>query len=145
MDYIENGFDEILDILNKDYSKSTFTSNLHDMFNHHDEAIEAYIKPGRKFWHYDLNGNYRKLTITYVRTGVMFFVFDDEPEIEYAWFIRSFNGYSLYAAQIYPYEIEAILSKYSEYKDIDFIKMCKECKWFNCYGKINVEVIWEQT
>ena len=121
-----------------DYSNTVFTSQVSEMFGRHNEAIEAYIKPGREFWHYDGDKmSYRKLKVTYVRTGVMFFVFEDEPETEHAWFIGSFNCHTLYAAQIYPYEISRIMS------DSDIPKICEQCKFDDCDGRITVEVIWD--
>lgn len=127
-----------------DYSNSTFTSCLYEMFGKQSEAIEAYIKEGREFWHYDGDKSYyRKLTVTYIRSGVMFFTYNDEPDIEHAWFIGSFNAASLFAAQIYPYEIGKILSKWFENADTDFPEICKQCKWCDCNGKITVEVIWD--
>lgn len=135
---------ELIDMLNEDYSNTTFTSRLYDMFGKDGYAIDAYIKPDREFWYYDGEKmKYRKLKITYVRTGVMFFVFDDEPEVEHAWFIGSFNCDSLYAAQIYPYEIGRLLSRCQEYADVNFPKICKQCKWDDCDGRITVDVIWD--
>ena len=134
---------EILKILNEDYSDITFTSMLYEMFGKHNEAIEAYIKVGREFWYYDGDKrSYRKLKVTYIRTGVMFFIFEDDPGVEHAWFIGSFNCLSLHAAQIYPYEIGKLLSKWSENAEKDIPKMFKQCKWDDCDGKISVEVIW---
>ena len=140
----EKYIQKLLDILNKNYSNTTFTSRLWDMFGKHEEALNIYIKPNREFWFYDGEKMcYRKLKVTYVRSGVMFFVFNDEPETEHAWFIGSFNCASLHAAQIYPYEISKILSKWYEDAENDFPKMCEQCKWDNCDGKITVEVIWD--
>ena len=134
----------INEILNNDFSNSVFTSRLYDMFGKHGDAIDAYIKEGREFWYYDGEKRcYRKLKITYVRTGVMFFVFDDDTENEHAWFIGSFNCDSLFAAQIYPYEIGKLLSKYYEDAEKDFPQICKQCKWDDCNGKITVNVIWD--
>ena len=133
---------KILDLINHDYSHTTFDTRLYELFCKHDEAVETYIKVGRKFWHYDAEKMYwRKLTVTYVRTGVMFFAFDDEPELECAWFIRSFNALMLHAAEIYPYEISEILSEW--YPDNNFVEICKTCKWDDDDGLIIVDVIWE--
>lgn len=129
---------EILDLINHDYSNTVFDTRLYELFCKEDEAVKKYIKVGRKFWHYD--GGWRKLTITYVRSGVMFFTFDDEPEIEYAWFTDSLNCLWLHAAEIHPHEISKIISKW--YPDNDFEEICKQCKWDNCDGEITVEVIW---
>ena len=134
----------ITDILDENYSNSVFTSQLYDMFGKHGDAIDSYIKQDREFWYYDGNKRcYRKLKITYVRSGVMFFIFEDEPDVEHAWFIGCFNCDSLFAAQIYPYEIGRLMSKYYEGADEDFPKMCKQCKWDDCDGRITVEVIWD--
>ena len=134
-----------VDLLENNYSNTTFTSMLWEMFGKHSDAIDAYIKEGREFWYYDgQKMSYRKLKVTYVRTGVMFFVFEDEHETEHAWFIGSFNCDSLFAAQIYPYEIAKLLSKYYPNASEDFPKICRECKWYDCDGRITVEVIWDK-
>ena len=44
---------QILDFINKDYSRTTFATRLYELLCKHDEAVKAYIKVGRKFWHYD--------------------------------------------------------------------------------------------
>lgn len=132
---------EILDLINHDYSHITFDTCLYKLFCKHDEAVEAYIKVGRKFWRYDEEKRcWRKLTVNYVRTGVMFITFDDEPEVECAWFIRSYNALTLHAAEIHPYEISKILSEW--YPDNDFAEICKTCKWDDDDGSITVNVIW---
>lgn len=134
---------EILDFINHDYSHTTFDTRLYELFCKHDEAVEAYIKVGRKFWYFDLERKqWRKLTVIYVRTGVMFITFDDEPELERAWFIRSYNVLMSHAAEIHPYEISKILSEW--YPDNNFAEICKTCKWDDDNGSITVDVIWEQ-
>ena len=133
---------EIIDFFNHDYSHTTFDTRLYELFCKHDEAVEAYIKVGRKFWYFDLERKqWRKLTVIYVRTGVMFITFDDEPELELAWFIRSYNVLMLHAAEIHPYEISEILSEW--YPDNNFVEICKTCKWDDDNGSITVDVIWE--
>lgn len=135
----------VKDIFECDYSNVTFTSQLFDMFGKHTEGIEQYIKEGRKFWFYDEEKyKYRKLNVVYVRTGVMFFEFEDEPGVEHAMFMGSYNCASLHAAQIYPYEIGKILSEWYENADVDFPEICKKCKWGDCGGRIKVEVIWDE-
>lgn len=133
---------EILDLINHDYSKTTFATRLYELFCKYDKAVEAYIKIGRKFWHYDGEKMcWRKLTVTYVRSGVMFFTFDDEPDVEHAWFTSSMNCLMMYAAEIHPHEISEILREW--YPDNDFAEICEQCKWDNCNGEITVEVIWD--
>ena len=137
---------ELINMLTGDYSDTVFTSCLYDMFGKHSDAIDAYIKPGREFWHYDgEKRKHRKLKITYVRSGVMFFVFEDDPDnVEHAWFIGSFNCDSLYAAQIYPYEIGKLMSNYIPEAEVDIPNMSKSCKWETFDGEITVDVIWDK-
>lgn len=129
-------------LIDRDYSGMTFATTLFDMFGERSEDIAEYIKPGREFWHFD-GTSWRKLKVTYVRSGVMFFIFVDEPNTEKAWFLGSFYAQSLSVAQIYPYEIARILSK--TIPDNDFVEVCKQCKWEDYGGKIKVEVIWDET
>lgn len=132
----------VIDLINHDYSHMTFDTRLYELFCKEDEFVKAYIKVGRKFWHYDGEKMcWRKLTVTYIRSGVMFFTFDDEPDAEHAWFMGSMNCLSMHAAEIYPYEISTILSE--RYQDNDFAEVCKTCKWDDEDGLITVDVIWE--
>lgn len=134
----------ITEMVYGDYNNITFTSQLYEMFGKHTDIIEEYIKEGRVFWFYNVDiSDFRKLKVTYVRSGVMFFVYEGETE-EHAWFISSFNCASLYAAQIYPYEIGKLLSRYYEGADKEFPEICKKCKWKDCDGRIKVDVIWEE-
>ena len=71
----------------------------------------------------------------------MFFTFDDEPDVEHAWFTSSMNCLTMYAAEIHPHEISEILREW--YPDNDFAEICEQCKWDNCNGEITVEVIWD--
>lgn len=140
----ENNLQTLSDILEKNYNNTIFNPQLNKIFGKHLDAISNYIKPDREFWFYDGEKMcYRKLKITYVRSGVMFFTFTDEPKTEHAWFIGSFNTQSLYAAQIYPYEIANLLSKYYPDSLDDFPNICKQCKWDDCNSNITVDVIWK--
>lgn len=133
---------QIIDLINNDYSHTTFDTRLYELFCKQEKAVKQYIKVGRKFWHYDGDKiGWRKLTVTYVRSGVMFFTFNDEPDVEHAWFMGSMNCLALHAAEIHPYEISEILSEW--YPDNDFAEISKYCNWDDCDGKITVEVIWD--
>ena len=133
---------QVLDWINHDYSNTTFVTCLYDLFCHQDEAVKKYIKVGRKFWHDDGEKmKWRKLTVTYIRANVMFFTFEDEPDVEHAWFMGSLNTLTLYAAEIYPYEISELLREW--YPDNNIAEIFKQCKWDDCDGKITVEVIWD--
>lgn len=139
MDNVEQ---QILDALDYSYSHTTFSTRLYDLFCKQDDGVKKYIKVGRKFWHFDENRKYwRKLTVTYTRTGVMFFTFDDEPDVEHAWFISCMYGLTLQAAEIHPYEISEILREW--YPDNNFAEICKQCKWDDCGGRITVDVVWD--
>ena len=127
--------------VNNHYSGTIFTTTLFDMFGKRPDDYVEYIKPDREFWHFDGCG-WRKLKVTYVRSGVMFFKFEDEPDVERAWFISSYNAQTLCVAQVYPYEIARILSK--NHPDNNFVEECKQCKWDDFDGKIKVEVIWDK-
>lgn len=137
--------DELFATLNHDYSNTVFTARLYDMFAKKDDLIASYIKPGRTFWHYDIDkSKFRKIKVTYVRSGVMFFIFEDDPdEVERAWFTSSFNAMSLHAAEIYPYEIGELLSKRNLCTNMDIPKVCSQCKWSDMDGRIPVEVVWD--
>lgn len=134
---------QIIDLFDEGYINTTLSSRLYDLFAKKAELIVAYIKPDREFWYYDSSIGYRKLRVTYVRAGVMFFVFEDEPEKEHAWFISSFNCMMLYAAQIYPYEIGNLLEACWEGAKEDVLRMSKQCKWDDCNGNITVRVFWD--
>ena len=132
---------QVLDWINHDYSNTTFVTCLYELFCKQDEAVKKYIKVGRKFWHYDGEKmKWCKLTVTYIRADVMFFTFEDEPDVEHAWFMGSMNALMLHAAEIYPCEISGLLSKW--YPDNNLAEIFKQCKWDDCDGKITVEVIW---
>lgn len=133
---------QVFDLIDHDYSNTTFATRLYELFCKQDEAVKRYIKVGRKFWHYDNKKMcWRKLTVTYTRANVMFFTFDDEPDVEYAWFMGSMNCLCLHAAEIHPYEISEILREW--YPDNDFAEISKYCNWDDCCGGITVEVIWD--
>ena len=134
------------DILTGDYSHTTYSPMLADIFGRNNvDIFSAYIKPGREFWYFDTEtSNFRKIKVTYVRTGVMFFVYEDEPKTEHAMFMGCFDATTLHAAQIYPHEIGRLLSKvYGKY-GADFPNVCKTCKWDDINGRIKVEVIWDE-
>lgn len=133
---------QIIDLINRDYSHTKFDTRLYELFCKQDDAVKKYIKAGRKFWHYDGEKmRWRKLTVTYVRANVMFFTFDDEPDVEHAWFMGSMNCLWLHAAEVYPYEISEILREW--YPDNDFAEICKTCKFDDENGEITVKVIWD--
>lgn len=134
----------VADFINRDYSNVTFATRLYDLFCKHDELVKAYIKVGRKFWYYDEEKQcFRRLTVTYVRTGVVFYEYEDEPEVEYADFTGSFRVLMWSVAEIYPNEIGNLLSEYYPESAKDFPNICKQCKWEDYGGAITVKIIWD--
>lgn len=136
--------DKVFKILTNDYSDTVFTSKLYEMFGKDVDDVKSYIKVGRKFWHFDPDKHrFRMITVTYIRSGVMFFTFDDDPDQnEEAWYLGSFNTMMLHAAQIFPYEIASILSKDDQRMKTRFLEMLKQCKWDDLDRRITVEVVW---
>ena len=128
-----------------DYSDTVFTSKLYEMFGKNVDDVKSYIKVGRKFWHFDPDKNrFRKITVTYIRSGIMFFTFDDDPDQnEEAWCLGSLNTMMLHAAHIFPYEIGKLFSKHYEKMATRFPEICKQCKWDTLDGRITVDVVWD--
>ena len=130
---------KIPDFFQTDYSNTTFDTRLYELFCKDEESVKKYIKIGRKFWYYDCKKmKWRKLTVTYTRANVMFFTFDDEPDVESACFMSSFNCLMMHAAEIYPDEISKILSE--RYPNNDFAEIARACKWDDCDGQITVKI-----
>ena len=131
------------ELLRKIYSDTVFETRLYELFCKKDELVHEYIKVGRKFWRYDDTLQvFRKLTVTYVRTGVVFYTFDDVPDKEESSYISSFNVLTWHAAEIHVYEISKLLSKYYETAE-EFADICKTAKFDDCDGRITVDIIWD--
>lgn len=59
-----------------------FASTMIDLFGkNQDDRIYEYIKVGRKFWHF--TDSWHLLTITYKRSGCIFYTEDDSSEERY--------------------------------------------------------------
>lgn len=79
------------------YSSATAATRLHDVFANNIEGMKKYFKVGRQFWMYDeKKEKYVLITITYVRSGIVFYTEEDEIEE------RSFGCGSVFAELLYP-------------------------------------------
>lgn len=90
-----NRYDELLyDVLLKNQCAAT---NLKNLFSDDMQAASKYIKVGRQFWKYDeVTDEFDLITITYVRSGIAFYVKEGETEE------NSFGTRSVVAALLYP-------------------------------------------
>lgn len=88
-------FDELLyDVLLKNQCAAT---NLRKLFSDDMLAASKYIQAGRQFWQYnDSTREFDLITITYVRSGIAFYVKEGETEED------SFGTRSIAAALLYP-------------------------------------------
>ena len=118
-----------------------YSSKLDDLFGSDITEMEKYIKPGRKFWNFDSMGNWCPLTVTYVRSGVIFYVYDDDKEHEIAWYVSSFGTSQLYAETIYVDELATYYKKKYEHTTYGyFYDLLKNCKWQDFNGAIKISV-----
>lgn len=90
-----NRYDELLyDVLLKNQCAAT---NLKNLFSDDMQAASKYIKVGRQFWKYnEVTDEFDLITITYVRSGIVFYVKEGETEE------NSFGTRSVVAALLYP-------------------------------------------
>ena len=80
-----------------------FASTMKDLFGRdHEEKRRKYYQTGRKFWH--LNGKWELWTITYIRSGVMFYTIDNSTE-EHWCSINSVAAYMLHPKTIFLSEL----------------------------------------
>lgn len=95
---INESHDEIVrQFLDGYYCSATAATRLHDVFANNIEGMKKYFKVGRQFWMYDdLQMKYVLITITYIRSGIVFYTEEDEIEE------RSFGSGSVFAELLYP-------------------------------------------
>lgn len=86
--------DFLYDVLLKNHSAA---ANLRKMFSDDMRAASKYLKVGRQFWKYNDNTEeFDLITITYIRSGIAFYVKEGEEEE------NSFGTKSLAAGLLYP-------------------------------------------
>lgn len=79
------------------YSSATAATRLHDVFANNIEGMKKYFKVGRQFWMYNDNKlAYVLITITYIRSGIVFYTTEGDSEE------RSFASGSVFAELLYP-------------------------------------------
>lgn len=79
------------------YSNATAATRLHDVFANNVEGMKKYFQVGRQFWMYDDNKHaYVLITITYIRSGIVFYTTEGDDEE------RSFASGSVFAELLYP-------------------------------------------
>lgn len=102
----------------------------------YEEHIDKIFKVGKKFLHLNNNNEWETLTITYIRSGVYFFVIDDKPEEHYGLF-----G-SFATATLHPETID--LNEYKEFlnecfDDEEFVSMILDDNTFDTLnGRIKI-------
>lgn len=68
----------------KEETKTIIQSNLKGLFGTHKKEITNYIRPGQIYWEFsELENEWKKIKITYIRANVIFYVYVDEPAKEY--------------------------------------------------------------
>ena len=95
---INENHDEIVgQFLDDYYASATAATRLHDVFANNIEGMKNYFQVGRQFWMYDdLQMKYVLITITYIRSGIVFYIAEND------YMERSFGSGSVFAELLYP-------------------------------------------
>ena len=108
--------EEIFDLMMKD---KIFATRLYDMLCKNNDMIWDYIKVGRQFWKYnEKEWKYDLITITYIRSGVAFFITEGKEDLgeDYA-LAGSFGIGMLYPRVVYVNDIANLYVKYYPEED----------------------------
>lgn len=82
------------------FKKKCYSTKLCDLYGR--DNYESHIELGREYWLYD-DTKWRKIKITYIRSGVAFYVFTDSPETPEKYMpLGSFIAATLLFAEIDP-------------------------------------------
>lgn len=97
------------------FKKNCYSTRLCDLYGR--DNYEPHIEEGREYWLFD-DVHWRKIKITYIRSGVAFYVFNDSPETPEKYMpLGSFIAATLLFAEIDPYkDIDEFDTDY--YKDM---------------------------
>lgn len=109
-------------------------STLKGLFGNNIHKIRDYIKPGQIYWEFsELENKWTRIKITYIRSGVFFYVYVNEPDRELYFLDRSYT-----MLQLVP-------------ETIDTVSICNLCNYdldsfrssiFDDYnGAIEIKVI----
>lgn len=88
------------------YKKRCFSTQLSDLYGR--DGYQSHIEEGREYWWYfyedsEISKGWHKIKITYVRSGCVFYVFTDLPDVPERFFpASSFFGATLIFADINP-------------------------------------------
>ena len=88
------------------FKKQCLSTELSDLYGR--DNYQSHIKVGREYWYYfsrdiDFSEGWYKIKITYVRSGCVFYVFSDMPEIGERYFpANCFMASALVYADINP-------------------------------------------
>lgn len=86
--------------------KICFSTQLSDLYGR--DNYQSHIEIGREYWYFfprepDLEAGWYKIKVTYIRSGCMFYVFSDHPEIKERFCpINCFMASTLVLAEIDP-------------------------------------------
>lgn len=67
------------------FKKIRLSTQLSDLYGR--DGYQSHIEEGREYWYYfsrdsEIDEGWYKIKITYIRSGCMFYIFSDYPEIE---------------------------------------------------------------
>lgn len=112
----------------------TILSNLESLFKRNINKISEYIKPGQKFWTYvDSEQIFKLFTVTYIRSGVVFYKFENETKEEH------FSLDSMFCQFIYPETIDT--DKIADICGYDKSIFNSNLNFDDIDGKIKITVI----
>lgn len=117
-----------------------WASSLQEIFDCDDDALYKYIQVGREFWVFDDN-TWRKFTVTFIRSNIMFFIYDDEPDTEYALHIHTPSVRFLHPAVIYIDDILEYINNHHAGDLEEWEYRLRNGRWDNLNGKIKIKVV----
>lgn len=118
----------VYDVILKD---STAATSLYELFSKDSDAAAKYFKEGRQFWNYDYEQErYVLITVTYVRSGIVFYVREDcDNKREDSFGVKSIMARMLYPRVIYLQEVADAFREYMpDFDPDDLVKMYKRMK-----------------
>lgn len=67
------------------FKKVCFSTQLSDLYG--EDNYQSHIEEGREYWYYfsrtdELKEGWYKIKVTYIRSGCLFYIFSDYPEIK---------------------------------------------------------------
>lgn len=118
----------VYDVILKD---SVAATSLYELFSKDSDAAAKYFKEGRQFWSYDYEQErYVLITVTYVRSGIVFYVREDcDNKREDSFGVKSIMARKLYPRVIYLQEVaDALKENMPDFDFDELVKMYKRMK-----------------